>query len=230
MEVRIRMKKFLIFSALALMMGYSSVFAGQPAETKPGGNVTAAMLTSDKPVEFDVLEGKSTIEFIGKSFMHHFEGISHEPEGFTKGPFNNALYTDCEIKVPVNSLEGNALGGKKDDLSKNIHENLESDKYPFITFKLKKWVPGKKVDLKNGEADYLVQGDLTIHNVTKSVIFPIKMDIENGYLHFKGEYDRLNVHDYGVEPKPLMSIIHVGDHVDVKFDIYEDINTKEKAG
>ena len=225
-----KIRNMIALSLIILVTTFSVSYAGEQSASVKGGHVTAEMLTSDKPVEFDIVDGKSTIEFIGKSFMHHFEGISHNIDGFTKGPFNNGVYTDCQIKLPVDSLEGHALGSKKDDLSKNIHENLESDKYPNIVFKLRKWVPGKKVDLENGKADYLVQGDLTIHNTTKSVIFPVKMDIQNGYLHFKGEYDRLNVRDFGVEPKPLMSIIHVDDHVDVKFDIYEDINTKEIAG
>ena len=193
------------------------------------GHVTPDLLNSDQPVHFDIVSDGSMVEFEGKSFMHHFEGTSHSVTGFTKGPFNSAVLTGCEITIPIESIEGKALGKSRDDLTRNIHENLEYDKYPNIEFKLIRAEPYRNVDLNSGTGDYMIEGDLTIHNQTRRILFPVNMEIKNGYLHFTGRYDQLNVRDFGVEPKPLMAFIKVGDKVDVKFDIYEDVTSGKES-
>jgi polyisoprenoid-binding protein YceI len=191
------------------------------------GDITPEIFNKTEVMEFNVVKGLSTVEFIGTSFMHHFEGVTHEIEGFTKGSFNNGEDTKCEISIPVKTIDGIAFGGKKEGLTNNIHINLEADKYPNILFKVQKAEPGKIV-VKGGKANFLVKGDLTIHNITRTIIFPVDLDIKDGFIHFTGQYKNLNMRDYGVEPKPLMAFIKVGDTVDVKFDIYEAIQ-KDKA-
>lgn len=214
-----------IFSFYNNFNGYSE----QLSTPNNQGHVTPDILISDQSFQFNIISDNSTVEFIGKSFIHHFEGTSHNVSGFTKGPFNKAVLTDCEITIPIESIEGKALGKSRDDLTRNIHENLEYDKYPLIKFKLNRAEPYRNVVLKAGTGDYMIEGDLTIHNQTRRILFPVNMEIKNGYLHFKGRYDQLNMRDYGVEPKPLMAFIKVGDKVDVKFDIYEDINSNIKS-
>ncbi|MFI5323674.1 MAG: YceI family protein [Thermodesulfobacteriota bacterium] len=186
------------------------------------GSLTPDIFGSGEVMEFEVISGKSTVEFIGTSLMHHFEGISHEPSGFTRVNFSDPRTTTVTtITVLVNSLKGIALGLEKSDLSKNIHQNLESDKYPDITFKMTQIMPEKADTSDPSKRGYLLKGDLKIHNMTKTIVVTANTDIKDGFLHVTGEYDNLNMTDYGVEPKPLMAFIRVNDIVDIKFDLYE---------
>lgn len=175
-------------------------------------------------MEFDIVEDVSSVEFIGKSFMHHFRGISHKVTGFTRVNFSAPqTSTVAEITVPVDTLKGNTLGSEKEKMSKSIHMSLESDKYPDIKFKVTQILPEKTDSADPATRSYLLKGDLTIHNVTKSVILTVNTDIKDGFLHLTGEYGNLNMEDYGVKAQSLMGIIRVNNIVDVEFDIYEDL-------
>lgn len=191
------------------------------------GDITPQIFNKTEVMEFNVVKGLSTVEFIGTSFMHHFEGVTHEIEGFTKGSFDNGEDAKSEISIPVKTIDGIALGGKKEGLTNNIHINLEADKYPNILFKMQMVAP-RKIELKGGKANLFVKGNLTIHSITRTISFPVDLEIRNGLLHFTGQYKSLNMRDYGVEPKPLMAFIKVRDTVDVKFDIYEAMQ-RDKA-
>lgn len=223
-----------LYAAFILSLAFIVSFiprAGLTAEDTTsgmGGGVTPDVYTGGGVKEFEVVGGKSSVEFVGTSLMHHFHGVSHDPSGFTKVDFGNPQATTVsEITVPVNTLKGIALGSEKSDLSKNIHENLEAGKYPDITFKVTQILPENTDASDPSKRSYLLKGDLTIHNVTKSVVLTANADVEDGYLHVTGEYDNLDMTDYGVEPKPLFAIVSVNDVVDVKFDLYEDL--KENA-
>jgi polyisoprenoid-binding protein YceI len=216
-----------IIAALVISLTPLKGFSGPSISETLKGDITPDIFNKTGVIEFYVVKGLSTVEFIGTSFMHHFEGVTHEIEGFTKGSFNITQDAKCEISIPVKTIDGIALGAKKEGLTNNIHINLEADKYPNILFKVQRVEPGE-IKLKGEKANLLVKGDLTIHNVTRAIIFPVDLEIKNGLLHFTGQYNALNMRDYGVEPKPIMTFIKVGDTVDVKFDIYEAIQ-KDKA-
>jgi polyisoprenoid-binding protein YceI len=214
-----------LLSAALIVSFFSRVaFPAQDKASPLKGSLTPDIYGSKEEAEFDIVGDKSTVEFKGTSLMHHFHGVSHEPSGFTRVNFSNPQATTVtEITVPVDSLKGFALGSEKSDLSKNIHQNLESDKYPDITFKVTQILPDKINPAHPSKRGYLLKGDLTIHNVTKSIILTVNSDIKDGFLHVTGEYDNLNMTDYGVEPKPLLALIRVDDIVDVKFDLYENM-------
>lgn len=215
---------FILSAAFIVSFIPRAGFASQDS----GGGVTPDVYAAGRVTEFEVVGGKSTVEFIGTSLMHHFHGVSHEPSGFTSVDFGNPrATTSAEITVPVDSIKGIALGSEKSDLSKNIRENLESEKYPDIKFKVTQILPENTDASAPSKRSYLLKGDLTIHNVTKPVVLTADTEIKDGYLHVTGEYDNLDMTDYGVEPKPLFAIVSVNDVVDVKFDLYESL--KENA-
>ena len=217
-----------ILSAALLVAFIPRAAIPAPEETDARkGSLTPDIFGSGSVTEFEVVGGKSTVEFIGTSLMHHFHGVSHEPSGFTRVNFGDPRTTaGAEISVPVNSLKGIALGSEKSDLSKNIHLNLESGKYPDITFRMTQILP-EEADTADpsqpSKRSYLLKGDLTIHNVTKPVVVTVDTDVKDGFLHLTGEYDNLDMSDYGVKPEPLMAMIKVDNIVDVKFDLYEDL-------
>jgi polyisoprenoid-binding protein YceI len=220
------LRKYMRGSALIMALFISIApyvaFSKQGQEIDSRGNVPADIFDRAGVMEFDVLKDISTVEFVGTSLMHHFHGVSHEARGFTRLSFASPEYASSELAIPVDSLTGFALGSEKSNLTKNIHMNLESDKFPDINFKIKRVLP-EKSGTGPGKRRFLVKGDLTIHGVTRSAIFTTDMNVKDGYLHITGEYDSLNMKDFGVKPRPLMAFIKVGDLVDVKFDIYEEL-------
>ena len=222
-----RVKSFaaLIFSAAFIASLIPPAGFSSESETAgTGGNVTPGIYSGGGVTEFEVVGGKSSVEFTGTSLMHHFHGVSHEPTGFTNVDFANPqATTSAEITVAVDTIKGIALGSEKADLSKNIRENLESGKYPDIKFKVTQILPEDSGSASPGKKSYLMRGDLTIHNVTKPVVLTADTEVKDGYLHVTGEYDNLDMTDYGVEPKPLFAVVSVNDVVDVKFDLYEKL-------
>lgn len=217
----------LLITTLTISIPPYAAFSKQESAIDSRGNLTDEIFDRGGLMDFGVVKDISTVEFVGTSLMHHFHGVSHEAAGFTRLSFIKPEYASSEVAIPVNSLTGFALGSEKSDLTKNIHMNLQSDQFPDITFKIKRVLP-EKSDTGPGKRRFLVKGDLTIHNVTRPVIFTADMDVKDGYLHITGEYDSLNMRDFGVKPKPLMSFIKVNDLVDVKFDIYEELTGTTK--
>jgi len=227
-------KKYLSIAVLAALLipffcspGYSK----QEQEEKvfnSKGNVPAGIFDSEGVMKFTVVKDISTVEFEGHSFMHLYHGVTHDPEGFTTLSFARPERATAEITIPVDSITGYALGTEKSDLTKNIHMNLESDKFYVINLELLQVLP-EKSGTGPGKRSYLAKGDLTIHGVTRPVIFTADMDVKGGYLHITGEYNSLNMRDYGVDPKPLFAIVKVSDVVDVRFDIYEELSKNDNS-
>ena len=218
-------RALLIMAFFVLLTPYSAV-SKQGETINPRGNLPDDIFERGGVMEFGIVREISTVEFVGTSLMHHFHGVSNEPTGFTRLSFKSPEYASSEIAIPVNSITGFALGSEKSDLTKNIHMNLESDKFPDINLKIKQVLP-ERSGTGPGKRRFLAKGDLTIHNVTRSLIFTADMDVKDGYLHITGEYDSLNMGDFGVKPKPLMALVKVGDLVDVKFVIYEALKGNE---
>ena len=217
-----------VLTALLISLPYFAAFSKQEEAFKSKGNVPADVFDSGDVMKFTVVKDISTVEFEGTSFLHLFHGVTHNARGFTTLSFSRPERAKTEITIPVNSITGYALGSEKSDLTKNIHMNLESDVFPDMNFKILQVLP-EKSDTGPGERRYLVRGDLTIHGVTRSVIFTADMEVKGGYLHVTGEYNSLNMKDFGVEPKPLFAVIKVSDIVDVRFDIYEELSSNETS-
>lgn len=220
------MKKYLsiaVLTALLIPFFYTSGYSKQEEVFNSKGNVPAGIFDSDDVMNFTVVKDISTIEFEGNSFMHLYHGVTHDPEGFTTLSFAHPERATAEITIPVDSITGYALGTEKSDLTKNIHMNLESDKFYVINLELLQVLP-EKSGTGPGKRRYLAKGDLTIHGVTRPIIFTADMDVKGGYLHITGEYNSLNMRDFGVDPKPLFAVIKVSDLVDVRFDIYEELS------
>lgn len=213
-----------LLAALFISIVPFAAFSGQEAAINPRGNVPDDIFDRGDVMEFGVVGDISTVEFEGTSLMHHFHGVTRDPRGFITISFSSPESASSEVTIPVNSLTGFALGSEKNDLTKNIRTNLESDKFPEMNLKVTQVLPEKSGTVP-GKRVFLAKGDLTIHNVTRPVIFNADMDVKDGYLHITGQYYSLNMRDFGVEPKPLMAFIKVGDTVDVKFDLYEELKS-----
>lgn len=75
---------------------------------------------------------------------------------------------------------------QKNIINKELEEIvLETAKYPEITFKS----TDVKGFLKDGRFELKIGGDITLHGVTKHIVIPTIVSLENNVLHAKGEFD-----------------------------------------
>ncbi len=215
--------------ALVLVLSAATDARTKGKELKVHGGVTPSLLESDSAVDYVVRGDLSKVKFIGTSVLHHFKGVSRSVSGYTTIRWSEPLEAEGEIVIPVRSLQGYAFGGKKKKLTRNIHLGLEADKYPNIAFTIKDVKP-VEFDPEKERGEFLVRGDLEIHNVTHEVSVPVKMELQSGFLHFHGKYAGLDMKQYGLRPKTLMGVFRPKSKVDVVFDIYEDVRGGAEGG
>lgn len=75
-------------------------------------------------------------------------------------------------------------------MEEHFNENyMESDKYPKSTFNGKITDPPVASFSKNGSYDVTVQGDLTIHNVTKKVTIKGTIEVASGGINANSKFN-----------------------------------------
>jgi polyisoprenoid-binding protein YceI len=92
---------------------------------------------------------------------------------------------------------------------------LETAQYPEITFKSTD-VGGQ---LKNGQFEIGIGGDITLHGVTKHIAIPATVSVEGDLLHARGEFE-LNRSDFGVKATSAFhGMVRIEDTLRFTFDI-----------
>jgi polyisoprenoid-binding protein YceI len=88
------------------------------------------------------------------------------------------------FKVPIKSFEF-----KKKLMQEHFNENyLESDKFPYATFK-GKIANADEINFSNvGRYKAIVEGDLTIHGITRKVKEEGQIDVGNGEIFAKANF------------------------------------------
>ena len=216
-----RTKLIGIILALAALMALMGP-AVNAKKLKAHGHVTPDTLSKTELTDYVIVTNISKVTLIGHSFLHHFKGRTRKVEGNSEGSFENPESFHGVVLIPVTTINGYAFGGKKKKLTHNIHANLEADKYPNITFKLDKVTP-IKLDLESGKGRFQIEGELSVHDVTKTIYIPLDMELKNGFLHFKGKFEKLDMRDYGLQPDTLLAVFKVNPFLDIKLNIYEDL-------
>ena len=146
--------------------------------------------------------------------------IRHLGIAMVRGMFNKlsgCVYFDAddvakstvEAEIDVASL---STGIKKRDDHVLSDEMLGAAKYPTITFKSTKVVPGGKGRAK-------VHGDLTIHGVTKSVTIPIQARWSAGAIEAAGSIT-FPFSDFGMTAPSIGGFVTVQDHATMEFDLH----------
>ncbi len=98
---------------------------------------------------------------------------------------------------------------------------LEADKFPTIKF-----VAASVSDLKKtgDQRTFTLNGDLTLHGVTKRVAFPVNTTINESELRATGEA-KLKQSDFGMRPfEKGLGLIKIGDEVKVGFTVVAKAN------
>lgn len=92
---------------------------------------------------------------------------------------------------------------------------LETAKYPEITFKSTE----VKGSLKDARFDIKIGGDITLHGVTRHIVIPATVSLENDVLHAKGEFD-LDRSDFNVKATSAFhGLVRIKNKLKFTFDI-----------
>jgi polyisoprenoid-binding protein YceI len=118
----------------------------------------------------------------------------------------NQAFKSLDLVVAVDSLKSSEGGG----MDKNMHQDLDSDKFPSIRFSMKSY----------SLADLTVTalGSLSIHGQSKDVSLTGQLVASNSALELKGSYPLL-MSDYGIKPPVMMfGTVRVADKVAIVWD------------
>jgi YceI-like domain len=154
------------------------------------------------------------VEIEGESTLHGWRAsagavtITALVDGSGSGPLGGISgggLKGLNLVLGVDSLTSTEGSG----MDKNMHNDLESEKFPAISFSLKSYrLEGLTVT---------AQGDLGIHGRTKPVTLTGVLEDDGGTLSFKGDYPLL-MSDYGVKPPVMMfGTIRVSDQVKIVY-------------
>jgi polyisoprenoid-binding protein YceI len=112
---------------------------------------------------------------------------------------------------------------QKQIITSTMHKQvLETAKYPEIVFKSAKVTNKKKI--AENQYEVLIEGDLTLHDVTRRIAIPARVELGGETIRATGnfEFDR---DDYNVKAKAIKwGTIRVDDDMKLSFDILARIN------
>jgi len=189
--------------------------------------LTAFAVGQSRPRTYTIVPSESSFwVYVGKSGL--FSGLAHNHEIGVKSfsgrvvvPAAGAGAGSLEMEVDAPSLEVLDKEPSEEDKKKifnSMHnEVLESAKYQKITFK-----SVSVGDVKQTGSDaysFVVNGDLSLHGVTKRIAVPVAATVTPQLLRATGKYT-LKQTDYGIRPYSAAGgTIKVKDEVVVNFNI-----------
>lgn len=191
----------------------------------------AATVEAQKSRTYTIVAGESSFwVFVPKAGL--LSGFAHDHEIGVKSftgkivvPESGASGGSLELDVDATSLAVLDKKPSEEDKKKiynSMHnEVLESAKYPKIAFK-----SASVSDLKQTGGEnygFLLNGDLTLHGVTKRIAVPISLTINAQQLRAEGKYT-LRQTDFGIKPYSA-----AGGTVKVKNEITVNFNIVAKA-
>ena len=121
---------------------------------------------------------------------------------------------NIKVTIPVNNLKSG-----KESMDENMLEAFNAEKYPNISYEIKK--AESKPAPESGEGWYKLEtkGDLTISGVKKTVDMTVLAYEDNGSIHFKGN-KQLKMSEFGIDPPTMMfGTIKTDDNITINFDL-----------
>lgn len=184
-------------------------------------------VATQKTRTYTIVAGESSFwVFVPKTGL--LSGFAHDHEIGVKSftgkivvPEAGASGGSLELNVDATSLTVLDKKPSEDDKKKiynSMHtEVLESAKYPKINFKS---VSVNDLKQTGGDAyNFTLNGDLTLHGVTKRIAFPVSLTINAQELRAIGKYT-LRQTDFGIKPYSAAGgTIKVKNEITVNFNI-----------
>ncbi len=173
--------------------------------------IALMMLTISLYAQNEYVLKANKVTVAGTSTLHDWES------DVTKVEWSGTITTDngkltqinnVSVRIPVESIKST----KGRIMDSKTYEAFNSDKNPYITYKLQHAEVNGDMITANGQ--------LTMAGATKSIPLKVKATVgANEEIRFSGSYD-LKMTDYKMEPPTaVMGTIKVGDQITVKFDL-----------
>lgn len=158
---------------------------------------------------------ENEVVFRSKATVESFEGRTHEASGTLElNPVAVPESLSLHVQVVMASLDtGIALRNR------HMRENhLQTEEFPHATFTAGKVLEGEGEDLTDGAPHELrVQGEMTIHGVTRAVEVPLRLQWEDGEdgpaLRLESGF-RVALADYGI-PRPSFLFLRLAEEQEV---------------
>lgn len=119
---------------------------------------------------------------------------------------NNGGHTISNLEVDVDMTALTSDSPRRDDTLR--HRGLETDRYPRAYFR----TPGPielPASLPTGRSsNFMVEGSLTIHGVTRQVSIPVEARLNDQTLEVVGSLI-MHMADFGIEPPNVANIVSV---------------------
>lgn len=153
-----------------------------------------------------------THRVLAKSFTGKIELPNDEPK--------MSITLEAEAKMLTNVDATMSEFERKEFHSALRSQVLESEKFPVIKFASVS-ISGLQKD--GDKRSFTLNGDLTLHGVTKRMAFPVSAMITEKELHATGEA-KLKQSDFGLKPfEKGLGLIKIGDEVKVSFSVVAKI-------
>jgi len=217
------MRSIFVISAVLCVGGAGLSYAVRDAVITPGFDQLSNI--KNAPVRFRIDAGRS--KFMVKAsrgglawFKGHDHFIAVRDFGGDVALSLDALNpASLELTVRADSLEetgANFTAEQKEIIKKELRELvLETAKYPEIAFKS----TDVKGELKNGQFDVKIGGDITLHGVTKRIEIPAIVSVDGSDLRATGEFE-LNRKDFNVNATSAFhGLVRVKHNLEFNFDI-----------
>ena len=173
----------------------------------------------------DSSRSSATIE-VGKSGIlsfaagHTHEVIAPSIAGTIAVDITDPVHSNVRVTIDASALKVTGKGESAEDVPK-VQETmwgtqvLDVQRYPEITF------ASTSVAIKNHDGtrlDVMVTGQLTLHNVTRSIIVPVAVRQEGESLTATGRFP-VKQTDYGIRPVSVGGVVSVKDALNISFTI-----------
>lgn len=182
-------------------------------------------MTQAKPRTYTIAASESSFNvFVAKagllSFVAHDHNIAVKSfSGRVSIPASGPAQGTLELEADAKSLEVLDKVSDKDkaEITKSMNEAvLESAKFPKITFKS---ASISNFSQANTGANFTLNGDLTLHGVTKRIAVPVSVTLSPPQLRATGKYT-LKQSDFGITPYSAAGgAIKVKNEVEISFNI-----------
>lgn len=188
-----------------LMAGLSFARAGTACELPPLPDTAKPRAT------YRLEETKSLVRFDAKAFMHDFTGKTSKVTGVIRLGDQDRL-ADAESCVTIDAASLETGIATRNGIMRDDH--LETAKFPTIDFVLK---GVGAVSRQAGGWDFTARGTLSLHGVSREIIFPVQASPAEGGVRLAAEVP-LKMTDYRIRI-PRFLFFTVEDNVVVHFDV-----------
>ncbi len=118
----------------------------------------------------------------------------------------NGKYAVSDINVEVDMTSLTSDSPRRDNALRD--RGLETDRFPTATF-ISQGPVELPEDIGSGEPmDLMLDGDLTIHGVTRQVSIPVEAQFDSGTIEVVGSLT-IPMADFGIEPPNVANIVTV---------------------